>query len=78
MARIVQFKPSEKVDHKVHQVIECCYFHFATPDGKRYLQLDTLGSRARKIPGKVSQTIQLDEDGAREMLRVIKEAFPNL
>ena len=32
-------------------------------DGKSYLQLDTYGSADRKIPGKVSQSIQfLDSD----------------
>jgi hypothetical protein len=42
------------------------------------LQLDTLGSRDREIPGKVSQSIQLDEEGARQLLEFIVRAFPTL
>ena len=40
------------------------------------LQLETYGSDDRAIPGKVSQVIQLDEAGARELKRIIERAFP--
>ena len=34
---------------------------FSDADGMRYLQLDTLGSPGRQLPGKASQSIQFDE-----------------
>ena len=45
-------------------------------EGKRYLHLNTFGSSTRKIPGKVSQTLQLDEQGARELAEILEDAFP--
>jgi hypothetical protein len=47
-------------------------------DGKRLLQLDTYGSDERKDKGTVSQTLQLDETAARELLRILRTAFPGI
>jgi hypothetical protein len=47
-------------------------------DGKRLLQLDTYGSDERKDKGTVSQTLQLDETTARELLRILRKAFPGI
>jgi hypothetical protein len=43
-----------------------------------YLQLDTYGSQQRVIPGKVSQTIQLDVQSARELKRLLERTFPGI
>jgi hypothetical protein len=42
---------------------------------KTILQIDTYGSAARDIPGKASQTLQVDEIGARELLAILKTTF---
>lgn len=42
------------------------------------LQLSTYGSDQRASQPKVSQTLQLDEAGARELLTIIQTAFPQL
>jgi hypothetical protein len=47
-------------------------------DGITYVQLDTYGSCERHIPGKVSQSIQLDESGAAELTRIFGRAFSSL
>ena len=57
--------------------VECGWAMF-TSGGRSYLQLDTYGSSSRVNPGKVSQTIQLDEEGARELKRLLSQAFPSL
>ena len=44
-------------------------------DGEKLLQLNTYGSEKRKIPGKLSQTLQLDRESAQELARVITDAF---
>jgi hypothetical protein len=62
---------------RVHGEVECGYTAFER-EGRRYLQLDTYGSNDRAIPGKVSQSIQLDEDGARELKRLIQQSFPGV
>lgn len=42
----------------------------------RRVQLDTYGSADRKLAQKVSQSIQLDREGALELLRIMETAFP--
>jgi hypothetical protein len=46
-------------------------------DGKKLLQIDTHGSENREIPGNVSQTIQLDEAAAGQLLKILKDVFEN-
>ena len=62
---------------RVHGEVECGFSTFEC-DGRRYIQLDTYGSPERAIPGKVSQTIQLDEAGARDLKRLLTRVFPGI
>lgn len=40
------------------------------------LQLSIYGSDTRASQPKVSQTLQIDQAGARELLRILRQAFP--
>jgi len=54
-------------------------FQVVTDDvGKRFFQLSTFGSEVRQSERKVSQTIQLDEAAASELLVALCDAFPSL
>lgn len=75
MALIREIHQIHKERNNVHAPVECSYCVFRS-DGKTYLQLDTYGSADRKLRGKVSQSIQLDETSARQLKRLIEEAFP--
>lgn len=77
MAKIVEFHPVAAEKNSIHGGVECGYRVFAV-SGEQVLQLDTYGSRDRAMPGKVSQSIQLDEAAAEEVVRIILEAFPGL
>lgn len=55
-----------------------CGWRVSDADGKRLLHLETYGSDERDIPGKVSQSLELDLAGAQELLRILKTAFPDL
>jgi hypothetical protein len=44
-------------------------------DGRRLLQISTYGRPGRKDVGKLSQTIQLDEEAARQLFEVMKAEF---
>jgi hypothetical protein len=78
MALIAKFEPIVGgASGRVHGAVECGRAMFET-GGHQYLQLDTYGSKARVMPGRVSQSIQLDEDGARELMRLLTRAFPSL
>lgn len=77
MALIKNYQSVSSDAQRVHRPVTCGYRAF-TVDGRRILQLDTYGSTERKILDKVSQTIQLDADSARELLMIIEESFPGL
>jgi hypothetical protein len=53
-----------------------CGFTIGHRDDRRVLHLETYGSGSRQIPGKVSQSLEIDEAGARELIRVLRRAFP--
>ena len=78
MALITTFEPiGAAARGRVHGEVECGWAIFES-GGRRYLQLDTYGSQTRAIPGKVSQTLQLDEEGARQLKKLIAQAFPGV
>ena len=78
MALIAQLTEITKARQTVHKPVECAYSVFAGPDGQRYLQLETFGSKERKVVGVTSQSIQLSESSAAELKRLIEEIFPRL
>lgn len=53
-----------------------CGWRITTHAGRPILHLETYGSGTREIPGKVSQSLQLDEAAARELRSLIDRAFP--
>lgn len=55
-----------------------CGYRIVDFRGQTVLHLETYGSAGRQIPGKVSQSLQLDEDAARELHGLIERAFPHL
>jgi hypothetical protein len=55
-----------------------CGWRVGDVAGRRLLHLETYGSNERDIPGKVSQSIELDINGARELQRILRTAFPGL
>ena len=57
--------------------VECGY-RIVSSAGGALLHLETYGSSRRAIPGKISQSLQLDREGARELRRLIDQAFPEL
>jgi hypothetical protein len=77
MALITRFEKESKERHSRHGGVQARYSVFSI-DGLSYLQLETFGSEGRKIPGQVSQSIQLDRSAAGQLLNIILEAFPDI
>lgn len=75
MARIEDLKQRTMDRNLVHSAVDCTYTVFTDDNGRKYLQLDTYGSHERKLKGKKSQTIQLGEKAARELLRILAREF---
>ena len=77
MARIKSFF-EVKANSKLHPTEVDCGWTRMRVGGKPILQLNTYGSDTRQSEPKVSQTIQIDEAAARDLLLVMLEAFPTL
>lgn len=77
MALIEDFHETASDRNQIHGPVECGWRAFAV-DGRQVLQLDTYGSRERKIQGKQSQSIQLDKDSAQVLVEILDRAFPSL
>jgi hypothetical protein len=77
VALIERFTQLHKDRNQVHGPVECGYTMFESA-GQRYLQLDTYGSTGRQIPGKTSQSIQLNAQSAGQLKGLIQQAFPEL
>lgn len=77
MARIDRFEEQPMTGSGRHTRVVCGYRWFDI-DGERILQLDTYGSADRAMPGKVSQSIQIDREGAAQLKRLLERAFEGL
>lgn len=43
--------------------------------GEHYVQIDTYGRSNRELPGKISQSIQLDKESAKVIFDLLKTEF---
>lgn len=55
--------------------VDCFYQTLIDRDGNKLLHLTTFGSDERRSSPKSSQSIQLDETRARELVRVLQRTF---
>lgn len=77
MAVVSKFFRIVDRDGKLHPThVECGYLVFKDNRRGTVLQLDTYGSDTRQDRGKQSQTLQLDEDQAKELVKILNNAFP--
>ena len=78
MALINTIERINKDRQVVHKATRCVASEFIGPGDRRYLQLDTYGSEDREFPEKISQALQFDENGASQLLELIRKTFPDL
>lgn len=64
----------EKSRNTLHEKVSSTYTVFEK-DGQKYFQLDTYGRDDRENPEKISQSIQLDEETARYLVRLLIREF---
>jgi hypothetical protein len=74
MALVRHFNRKHMERNSIHDEISASYTVFER-DGRRFIQIDSYGRDEREIPGKKSQTIQLDQDGARQLYTILKSEF---
>jgi hypothetical protein len=74
MALVRRFERKDMQRNSLHEEIEASYTVFDQGD-RVLLQIDTYGRNDREIPGKKSQSIQLDRDGALALFKILKREF---
>jgi hypothetical protein len=74
VAIVRQLRHAELEGHSKHSDTECTYAIVNDTDG-RYLQVDTYGSRHRRIPGKKSQSIRFSPDAIEQLKAILGRHF---
>lgn len=79
MARIRQFREDSSSSARPHSTeVDCGWFVLTGTGDERLLQLNTFGSDDRQSSPSASQTLQIDETGARELMEILRDAFGDL
>lgn len=68
------FDKLEKTRNTVHQSVQSTYTIFEK-DGEKFFQIDTYGAPDRKMPEKISQSIQLDKRMAEYLVKLLKKEY---
>ena len=74
VARIEDFERGEMQRMQLHDVVEAKYY-IQEKDGRKLFQITTFGRESRDLPGKMSQTIQLDSKAAQKLFDILKIEF---
>lgn len=74
MALIRTLDPKEIARPSLHREIQASVAVFES-DGKKVVQIDSYGRSDRMNPGKISQTLQFDEQSARQLLSILRREF---
>lgn len=64
----------DKDRNNVHEKVYTTYSSF-DKFGEHYLQIDMYGRSDRELPGKISQSIQLDKEAASYLIDLLKKEF---
>jgi hypothetical protein len=78
MALVTNIERVERNIRRVQDIAPCIYDIYEASDGRKYIQIVTLGSAAREFAGASSQTIQFDEKAAGQLKEIIENTFPRL
>ena len=74
MALVRKFELLDSERTQLHEEVEAKYAVFER-DGRGFVQINTYGRAGRDIPGKVSQSIQLDREGAEALVAILRKSF---
>lgn len=78
MALITGFTEIQKDSSRVHKSTTVCGYLAFSSDGSPYLELNTYASGKPQDLSRPKQLLQFDERGARELMELLKRAFPKL
>jgi hypothetical protein len=76
MAVITSLSPTQRErELSLHRTRVTGFYGLFENEGRKFIQIDTLGSSDRQMLGKLSQTIQLDQTSAHELWRLLGSYF---
>lgn len=78
MARVRSLAEGTQAIRPHESQVDCFYNVIRQDDGTALLHLSTFGSDLRQSKPKSSQSIQIDEDIARELFSLLKTTFPGV
>lgn len=71
MALINNLIKGFKEKQSIHGATESTFYIVTDDNGDNYLQIDTYGSTNRKLPGKISQSIQFSPKAILELKEIL-------
>ncbi len=74
MARVSTFSREIIGRISLHEEVDAQLFTYDL-DGRKLMQINTVGRPTRELPGKVSQSLQFDEASARELFEAFRDHF---
>ena len=75
MAIVRKLEPITLEYDAKHTEVNCTYSIVQDTAGDKYLQIDTYGSKKRKIPGKKSQSIRFSSEAIKQLKAIIDKRF---
>jgi hypothetical protein len=75
MAIVRRLKPLTLEKESPHSEVECTYSIVHDDAGRGYLQVDTYGSKDRRIPGKKSQSIRFAPEAIEQLKALLARHF---
>lgn len=74
MIDVSKMKKEDKERNSIHDTVDATYTVFEK-NGDKFFQIDTYGRSSRDIPGKLSQTIQLNKKSALRLIELLSKTF---
>jgi hypothetical protein len=71
VVREIRFQALER--ESAHTEASATYTIVSTPDGAKYLQIDTYGSSDRAMPGKKSQSVRFSPTAIAQLKAILRE-----
>jgi hypothetical protein len=75
MAIVRKLEPITLEVDTTHTEATCTYSIILNKAGEKYLQIDTYGSKKRKIPGKKSQSIRFSPEAIKQLKSIIAKEY---
>lgn len=71
---VKEIRKIDKARNSVHEEAPATYTVFED-GGETYFQIDTYGRNDREFPEKISQSIQLNKESARQLVRLLIDTY---